>query len=322
MPSHVSSPGQLLACAPALLGFTPHESLLVVGIREARVRYACRADLPTGHPAVLEEFAQSMRAQLGHVTVDHQVLAVVGSGTDPTDLPYRSLLDIVGTRLDPAGTTIVGRYWLPAVTAGVRWRDYDDPHHTDLLPDPRSTVAAAEQAACGQVTFSGREEIAALLAPAPAEDLARRTKLLIQHTDEPSSRRARLALLRHAAGNAALANLPDSDADIVALLQALSDPDVRDHCLSWNGAAEQLWAHLTRQAPRPWRAEPAVLLAVSAYRRGHGALANIACQHAQRASPGHALAALLAESLSCGISPEQLEELITSAADDIQGRLD
>lgn len=105
-------------------------------------------------------------------------------------------------------------------------------------------------------------------------------------------------------------------------MQALSDPDVRDHYLSWNGAAEQLWTHLTRQAPRPWRTEPAVLLAVSAYRRCHGALANIACQHAQQASPGHALAALLTEILSCGINPGQIEELITSAADDIQARLD
>ena len=55
--------------------------------------------------------------------------------------------------------------------------------------------------------------------------------------------------------------------------------------------------------PPPERAEPASLLAVHAYLRGEGVLANMAIDVALDADPGHHLALLLRESIDRGMPP-------------------
>ena len=68
-------------------------------------------------------------------------------------------------------------------------------------------------------------------------------------------------------------------------------------------AAEILWTECTRRAPAPLDAAPATLLAVSAWLRGDGAMANVALARALAGEPGYALARLLAQALAACVPP-------------------
>jgi hypothetical protein len=78
--------------------------------------------------------------------------------------------------------------------------------------------------------------------------------------------------------------------------------------------AQRLWTILTRATPPPWRAEPACLLAVTAYVRGNGALAGMAVDIALDADPDHGTANLLNQALQLGMPPKQLRKMLKDIA--------
>ncbi|WP_435118327.1 DUF4192 domain-containing protein [Amycolatopsis thermoflava] len=126
-----------------------------------------------------------------------------------------------------------------------------------------------------------------------------------------------LAVVRAALARAVAGDFDLSDEDVVSLAMALSDLTVRDRCLTTADppgeppatAAERLWLELVRRTPMPERAESAVLLGYSAYRRGDGVLAALAFDNALAAHPGHRLAELLRICLSHQLPPETLRRL-------------
>ncbi|WP_431905692.1 DUF4192 domain-containing protein [Amycolatopsis thermoflava] len=126
-----------------------------------------------------------------------------------------------------------------------------------------------------------------------------------------------LAVVRAALARAVAGDFDLRDEDVVSLAMALSDLTVRDRCLTTADppgeppatAAERLWLELVRRTPMPERAEPAVLLGYSAYRRGDGVLAALAFDNALAAHPGHRLAELLRICLSHQLPPETLRRL-------------
>jgi hypothetical protein len=75
------------------------------------------------------------------------------------------------------------------------------------------------------------------------------------------------------------------------------------------GEAESLWALLSRNLPRPWRAEALVLLAFSAYARGDGPLAGVSLEAALRCDPDHRMAGMLDTALQSGLRPEHIRDL-------------
>ena len=79
-------------------------------------------------------------------------------------------------------------------------------------------------------------------------------------------------------------------------------------------AAERLWLALVRATPAPERAEPAALLALTAYLRGDGALAGVALDAALNACPHHSLSGLLRAALDGGLPPELLRGVAEDAA--------
>jgi hypothetical protein len=67
---------------------------------------------------------------------------------------------------------------------------------------------------------------------------------------------------------------------------------------------------LVRAIPAPERAEPASLLAVHAYLRGDGVVANMALEVALEANPCHHLALLLRESIDRGMPPGRFRAMV------------
>ena len=81
-------------------------------------------------------------------------------------------------------------------------------------------------------------------------------------------------------------------------------------------AAEQLWTECTRRAPAPLDAAPATLLAVGAWLRGDGAMANVALERALDSRPTYTLARLLADGLAACLPPAELRAMLASVTAD------
>ena len=327
-PLRLSDPGDIAAALPALLGFRPHESVVVVGLGAGgRIGLTVRADLPprsasapvAGLLAVRVAGDDPAGAVVVVVSEAPDESDVLWAGEAVVDLPHRGLVhDLV---VELAARDVPVRQVL-LVRAG-RWWSYDCPHPCCApgagtpMPDGTSAVAVAAIAA-GAVLEPDRAALPARIAR--SEDPAARAgeaaiRRLGADGPAPGSRRSEELI-----GRALRCCRPGStarlaDRDVAAVVWALTDLEVRDRALglalgSDAAAAETLWTECTRRAPAPLDAAPATLLAVSAWLRGDGAMANVALERALASRPGYRLAELLDEALSVCLPPAGLRALI------------
>jgi hypothetical protein len=331
-------PGDLVAALPHLFGFHPRDSMIVVGLHGPRsnaLGLTVRVDLPQPMPA---ELARSLLAPLAEHQAEGVVLLVIGGRgrapdeAPPADLPHMATVNACRDVLADGGVPVIHRIWASDTVGGGAWRCYDETECAGLVPNPATTPVAELAATIGAVTHARREDLVATLAPEPAADLARRAAMLarLSRDTEPSGGGSpaeverRLATIQTAIQSWSIE--PDgigppklTDTGVVGLLDALSDHRVRDTCLAFDAigdvlAVERLWTALARAAPAPERAEPACLLAFSAFARGDGVLAGIALAAAEVADPGHRLSTLLRGALLTGMRPEQLRQAGIAAA--------
>ncbi|GGM54660.1 hypothetical protein GCM10012275_27240 [Longimycelium tulufanense] len=295
-----------------------------------------RVDLPP--PEHHQDLAEQLLKPTLTCRANAAMLLVVGGGSadPPVDLPYRDLVAIVGREFATAGLPVIHSLWVASIRKGAHWCCYSEPDCAGVLPDPRSSAAAAATAAAGWVTFANRKELADQLAPDEDEVLAHRAALLSEALETTEQDRALaggaaarrdLAVVHRALRSMTEHGPPLDDEEIVRLGLALSDFRVRDVCLGLTAgehalAAERLWTTLVRALPAPERAEPAILLAFTAYLRGDGALATVALSVADEARPGHHLARLMIRALQAGITPARMATLAQDAAAEARIRIE
>ena len=334
---------EIAAALPYLVGFHPHESVVLValgGPTGKRVGLTVRADLP-----VRAVSAAVVRALARSVATDDPagvVVAVVSEspddreplpgGDDFTGLPHRDVVhDAVVALADldiPVRDTLLVR--------GGRWWSYDCPEPCcapgagEPLLGGVSALAAAS-AATGQVVARDRAELEARSAPldGPAGAamealtwrLVDRRARAAQADPDAEARRSWDAVLRavRRCRPRQAGRLPDRE--VAGVLWALADVRVRDRALTLAlgddaAAAERLWTECTRRAPAPMDAAPATLLAVSAWLRGDGAMANVALQRALDSRPTYTLAQLLADGLAACLPPAELRAMLATVTAD------
>ena len=327
----LTDPSELIAAVPHLLGFHPRDSLVVISLDGRRLGVTLRADLVD--PEHRELLAEQLTGPLMHQQLTGVVLLVVGAlsgrvggpGGDPgsAELPHRCLVDTVDDVLAAQGIGVQHALWAASTSPGAGWCCYDELGCAGAVGDPAASPMAAATVAAGAVTFASREELAGLLTPDPAEALARRGRLLaaadVEHPLDSATAARRVERLGQLHAATAMGALVLDDAGVVEVASALCDHRVRDRCLAWSvgtgaAAAEQLWLALVRATPAPQRAEPAALLACTAYLRGDGALAGLALEVALAACPEHALAGLLRAALDGGLPPDLLRSVARDAA--------
>ncbi|MEU7806754.1 DUF4192 domain-containing protein [Micromonospora sp. C72] len=101
-----------------------------------------------------------------------------------------------------------------------------------------------------------------------------------------------------------------NDDEVAWLTVLLTHIPVRDHAWSRTDGRDadiSLWTDVTRRAEPDLIAAPGCLLAFSAWRCGHGALAAVALERVLSAHPGYSLAVLLDEALRRGVAPSELD---------------
>ena len=321
----VSSPADLLAVVPRLLGFHPAASLVVIGAgppRE-RIELAFRYDLPDPPDSrQAGEIAAHAVSVLRHRRLGTAIAVGYGSGSlvTPVADALAAALRSGGLRLQELLRVQDGRYWSYLCANPGCCPPEGVPF--DLQVNP----AAAAMTVAGMVALPDRAALAGTLAPVTGA---------AAHAMEQATRRAR----DRAAGLAApegAAGLPPGDrlldagrqavqeaiatyrgggrvtgddqvawlSVVLALLPVRDDAWARmDPEAALRAAHLRLWADLVRRSCRAYRPAPASLLAFTAWQSGDGALANIALDMALEADPGYSLALLLRDIMEAGVPP-------------------
>jgi hypothetical protein len=334
----VSDPGEIAAGLPHLIGFRPEESAVLIGLagdHGSRVGLTARADLPP--PGQVPAFARALVRSVCTDQPSGVLLVVVSEAPDEPGraeavLPHRRLVHEVLVALTERGVALRDTL---LVRAG-RWWSYDCPHSCcapgagTALPSEVTPLEVASIVS-GLVAAGSREELEARIDPpgASARLAMGDTVLRIgrEHAAAVHERGAEAVAreARSAVESAAVrcrtdgsGGTPLTDDEVARLLWALRDPGVRDHALrlalgEHPAALETLWTECTRRAPAPLDAAPATLLAVSAWLRGDGAMANVALQRALDGEPGYPLARLLSRALAECLNPAELRAMIRAS---------
>lgn len=320
----LNRPATLIAALPAILGFVPEKSLVLVSLAAGELGSVMRADLcdeladRVGHLAELVAAANPAAAIA--VIVDAN-----GAQCPRCNEEYRQLCAALAAALSQRDIVLWAAHVVDRVAAGGRWHCVDGCGCSGVIDDPSASPLAMAAVLDGRQLYPRRSDLQAVIA---VDDPVRSAELAValghQAADREIAHRAdSVGCSRQDVENAlaAAARVADgqslSDTELARLGCALGDARVRDmlYALAVGenaGAAESLWALLARVLPEPWRVEALVLLAFSAYARGDGPLAGVSLQAALCCEPGHRMAGMLDTALQSGLRPEHIRSPATN----------
>ncbi|MFI9504203.1 DUF4192 domain-containing protein [Nocardia sp. NPDC052566] len=346
----MNDPGELIAAIPAMLGFTPERSLVVLMLRpvpdpvdKSVIEAVARFDLDDNTGPITAATVMASIAQLCAGLAAVRVLVVIVDDRLREPDTHRGRLHTRPRRFDGLASALArgvegralefgGAWAVPGFAAGLPWWSVSGPDHHGQVSDPAASMVATAHVLDGRPTHTSRAELAALVAPDPvlaAEVAAQLDSALAVARDRYASavRRGDPAGYSRTAIEQVLWQIANTESgeqldapEIAELIAALRDRPVRDamfalalseHAL----AAEGLWLALARAGSGSDRAEAAALLGYSAYARGDGVFAGIASAAALAADPAHPMATLLETALSIGLRPDRLRALARHGAD-------
>lgn len=310
----------LLVAIPAMLGFHPEESLVMVCVSGPRQRVGpvIRVDLePTGHRSGNEPVGVDDLRNYAQRYADQVALVCYTSA-----LGRPLLLGRVESALRAHDVDILD---VVLVRRGHAYPAGPDGTHSQRRPvpgpnDPQVQLMAAAAALQGRAVLPDREALRASVA-GPAGASLRESLAAMQRAadrvigvlgasgpiDRPALRRLRDSTvglaLRHAATSG---TVPQDTAAVLALL--VSDVRSRDHLVARAvREVDQPWLAMlvavARTTPDADAAQICAVLALTAYARGDGALAQVAIDRCLDGEPDHGLAHLMVEAMAAGMPP-------------------
>ncbi|MBV2366536.1 DUF4192 domain-containing protein [Streptomonospora nanhaiensis] len=315
----LTTPADIVAAVPYLLGYHPNDTLVVLGLRGAtpRLHTLFRCDLGehiTAHPAeAARHLVTGLRAD------DCGTALIVGYGpaadiTRCVDALRRCAAE-AGIAVGEALRVADGRYWSyvcdsPACCPA-----------EGVALDLAASAVSATAVANGLSAWQSLNRIRAYLAP--VEGAARAPMRAATRRAERRGRRLRAAapgrdsfgprfrvqgarVVRTAIAAALRGDLPRAPDHLAWLGVLLTCVRVRDD--AWvridPGTADahvRLWREVLRHVEPGYRPAPGCLLAVAAWTRGDIALADAALDLVRAADPGYPLADLLCQALRAGL---------------------
>ena len=313
---HLNRPGVLIAALPAVLGFVPEKSLVLVTVDRGEMGCVMRVDLSDDLVHSLAHVADVAAA----ARPDSAIAVVIDEGGANCRMcndEHRELADGLTTALANRGIELLAAHVVDRVAAGGRWHCADGCGNAGTVEDPSASPLAVAAVLDGRRLYARRAELQEVIEVA---DPARTAALaeLIGGCQPEGGRPDEAARADIEAVMGAAARVADAaglgDDELVRLAWALTDLRVRDtlYALAVGedaGQAESLWAVLSRTLPEPWRVEALVLLAFSAYARGDGPLAGVSLEAALRGDSTHRMAGMLDTALQSGLRPEKIRDL-------------
>ncbi|MCE5290367.1 MAG: DUF4192 domain-containing protein [Nocardiaceae bacterium] len=310
----VTSPADLIAAVPAMLGFFPTTSIVLMfvgGPSGRRIGPIVRYDMiPAGFSESDVEHIIGSICERAVSVQDLSIQSVICLFVDawPTTV-HDMVLRVLDRQVHDYGLRVSDAYWTPEIAPGKPYRSMLADRKHGRLPDPTTSEVAAASVLSGRRIFGSRDDLAAVFASTPcpeADEVARR----LRRPSKPPKPRLGLQRVLRAVW-AVGAGESVSVETVVVVSRALGDKKVRDAALALAAtnhakAAECLWTAMARLVPAPHRAEPLTLLGHMAYLDGDGAMASSAFGAALECDPQHVLAGLLDESLQSGIAPAEI----------------
>ncbi|HME48024.1 DUF4192 domain-containing protein [Mycobacterium sp.] len=313
-------PGALIAALPAVLGFVPEKSLVLVALDRGELGPVIRADLSTHMTDTIAHIAEVAAAARPDAAIA-VIVDALGAQCAGCVEDFREFTAELTEALAAQGIVLIATHVVDRIAAGGRWHCADCCGAAGAVEDPTASPLAMAAVLDGRRLYARRQELQAVVATDDAARCERLAGLIAerlraaagaQPEDADRARRnveQAIAVAGKVADGAEL-----SDDQLIELACALTDIRVRDTlyalAVGENAAqAEALWGVLSRALPEPWRVEPLVLLAFSAYARGDGPLAGVALEAALRGEDEHRMAGMLDAALQSGLRPEQIREL-------------
>jgi hypothetical protein len=331
-PLSLNQPATLIAALPAVLGFVPERSLVLVTIDGDQLGCVMRVDLCDDMDGPVDQLVE-VAAAAGPDGAIAVVVDADGADCQSCGDDHRELADMLAVGLAGHGIELLEAHVVDRIAVGGRWHCADGCGRGGLIDDPLASPLAASAVLDGRRLYRRRTDLEEVIAVdhtrsdplvAVIERCAQRRGSVRCDADARRDVEAAIAAAERLAAGGELA-----DDDVATLACALGDLRVRDTLYglavgACADAAEALWASLSRILPMPWRTEALVLLAFSAYARGDGPLAGISLEAALRGSGTHRMAVMLDQALQSGMRPEQIRELAAAGyriAEDLGVRL-
>jgi hypothetical protein len=317
----LNRPGALIAALPAVLGFVPEKSLVLVSLDRGELGSVMRVDLSSEIIDRVEHLAEVAAAAAPEAAIA-VIVDADGAHCPRCNEEYRRLCAVLTEALSQNDIELWAAHVVDRIAVGGRWHCVDGCGSSGVVDDPSASPLALAAVLDGRRLYPRRTDLQALIA---VDDPSRSAELAAAVKQQAATRR--VAHRADAAGctrrdveNAVAAaarvvgGQPLSDVELAQLGCALTDAVVRDmlYALAVGenaGDVESLWAVLARTLPPPWRLEALVLLAFSAYARGDGPLAGVSLEAALRCEPRHRMAGMLDTALQSGLRPEHVREL-------------
>ena len=320
----LNRPGALIAALPAVLGFVPEKSLVLVSIQDGHIGAVMRVDLCAALDDELERLARMVAAPrpaavIG-VIVDADGAICPMCNEDHRRLGEGLQASLAAYRIDLWAVHIVDR-----VQRGGRWHCVDGCGSQGEVEDPTTSPLTVAAVVDGRRLYGTRADLQRVIEiddPLRSEALAgligelEDTRCAEPAEDRTDRARCGVRAAITAANRVATGDQL-SDRELAEVGHALTNLTVRDTLYAlavgrYAYEAESLWTVLARRLPQPWRVEALVLVAFSAYARGDGPLAGISLEEAMRCDPAHRMAGMLDRALQAGMRPEQIRELATT----------
>lgn len=322
----LTSPHDLLAAVPFLIGYHPTNSLVIVSLKEDAIGMAMRVDYPD------LQLANELAGNTAHdEDYDSLIFHLVREGAEGALLvAYAPEGRNDGEEILSNIAMAMSRAQIPLresllITDG-KWRsvicaDLDCcPAEGRNLPEIISSRVAVEQVAQGRpMPFANLAGMSESIAPLPLSNDLDFLATVHSFVIDPESAELQLSermgatsvidlVARFVEGS--IGRDFESDQELSArVIASVGDIQVRDFALGSHDEISidfywAMWHYLTRVAPAGFVAPLASLLAALSYERGEGAFAQRSLDRALADNPSYSLASLLRRVFSAGWPPE------------------
>lgn len=316
------TPEDVLALVPVVLGFVPHDSVVMLTFGAERTFHA-RLDLP--HDAADLSDVVSV---LLDPALRHRVRRVVFVLYSADELLAHQVARSLGESFARAGIEVIetlradGDRWFPLA------RKRSDVPDRGVAYDVTAHRFMAQSVLEGQVTHRSRSELAGTLASDAGAVAAVMTAVGARpgagEPDEPGESgepgeagldqlAEDLVWVRSLVSRHIEEDTSPDDEEAARLLLGMQSLIVRD--LAWSHMTRdnsrdhvRLWTDLVRRAPTHLLAAPAALLGFAAWLAGHGALAWCAIDRCRESDDDYRLAGYLAQALTDAVPPSVWDE--------------
>jgi hypothetical protein len=312
----LTSPHDLLAAIPFLIGYHPENSLVLVALKDDNVGMAMRVDMPTDiAPESYDLLASHFQREAADAAL---IVAYVDSQGDPEAVLINTSAALLRAGISIKESLIVsdGRY------RSMLCHDSECcPPLGSPIPDIDSSRIAAEHVIAGHpmpfANVSGLVQSIAALPSAMQESWQSEVRAFWIESDSESLldlQRDGATAVIDLAGEYALGRGAEDRELAARVIGRISDIQVRDYALGSHNdetadAYWQMWRELLLIAPRGFVAPIASIFAALAYERGEGALAHKALDRALADDERYSLALLLRRVFTAGWPPQSFSAM-------------